>query len=179
MPEFAEVPLLVVFTSFNRYAAQTDRLEDVEVAQVMGEYYDLAASAVAAAGGRVVKFIGDATLAVFPAEGVDRGVESVLDLKEISDRFMAERGWDCHLRATVHFGSVAAGHFGGGADPRYDVLGKAVNIAARLETSGVALSVEAFRQLGPDLRKRFKKHTPPVTYIRQEDSHRPRWAKRS
>ena len=179
MPHFTEVPLLVVFTSFNRYTAQIDGLEDAEVARVMGAYYDLAASAVKAAGGQVVKFIGDATLAVFPPENVDRAVIGILDLKDTSDRFMAQRGWDCHLVAKVHFGLVAAGHFGVGADQRYDVLGKTVNIAARLETNGVALSVEAFRRLGPEVRQRFKKHTPPVTYIRQEDSHRPRWVKRS
>ena len=34
MPDFSEVPLLVAFTSFNRYAAQVDRLEDAEVARV-------------------------------------------------------------------------------------------------------------------------------------------------
>jgi class 3 adenylate cyclase len=179
VPDFTEVPLLVVFTSFNRYTAQIERLEDAEVARVMGAYYDLAASAVAASGGQVVKFIGDATLAVFPSENVDRAVIGILDLKDASDRFMAEHGWDCHLVAKVHFGLVAAGHFGFGADQRYDVLGKTVNVAARLETNGVTLSVEAFRRLGPEVRRRFKKHTPPVTYIREEDSHRPRWAKRS
>lgn len=91
---------------------------------------------------------------------------------------MAEHGWDCHLAAKVHYGPVAAGHFGTVGEKRYDVLGKTVNVGARLESSGVALSVEAFRQLGPKTRQRFKKHTPPVTYIRQEDSHRQSWAKR-
>jgi class 3 adenylate cyclase len=179
VPDFSEVSLLVTFTSFNRYTPQIEGLQDLEVARVMTAYYELAESTIAAAGGRVVKFIGDATLAVFPPESVDRGVLGLLDLKDAADRFMSERGWDCHLVAKVHYGPVAAGHFGAGADRRYDVLGKTVNVAARLETNGVALSVEAFRQLGPEVRQRFKKHTPSITYIRQEDSHRPRWAKRS
>jgi hypothetical protein len=34
------------------------------------------------------------------------------------------------------------------------------------------LTVEAFRKLSPPMRKRFKKHTPTVTYIRTEDPHR-------
>jgi class 3 adenylate cyclase len=72
---------------------------------------------------------------------------------------------------------VAAGHFGADDDRRYDILGKTVNIAVRLESQGVALSAEAFRQLGPEMRRRFKKHTPPISYIRVEDQHRPRWAK--
>ncbi|MBI4499921.1 MAG: adenylate/guanylate cyclase domain-containing protein [Gemmatimonadetes bacterium] len=180
MPDFSEVPLLVAFTSFNRFTAQVAGLEDVEVARVIAEYYELAGSRITAAGGRVVKFIGDATLAVFPSETADRGVLALLELKDAADRFMAERGWDCHLVVKAHYGTVTEGQFGAGADKRYDVLGKAVNLAARLEASGgVALSVEAFRQLGPEARRRFKKHTPPITYIRQEDSHRPRWAKRA
>ncbi|MGH7754428.1 MAG: adenylate/guanylate cyclase domain-containing protein [Gemmatimonadales bacterium] len=178
MPDFTEVPLLVAFASFNRFTAQTDRLEDLEVARVMAGYYQLADSSITAAGGRVVKFIGDATLAVFPDEHADRGIVALLELKDAADRFMADRGWECHLVVKVHFGPVAAGLFGAGADRRYDVLGKTVNVAARLESSGFALSAEAFRRLGPEARQRFKKHTPPITYIRQEDSHRPRWAKR-
>jgi class 3 adenylate cyclase len=178
MPDFSEVPLLVAFSSFNRFTPQIERLEDAEVARVMSLYYELAGSLIRAAGGHVVKFIGDATLSVFPSDGTDRGVLGLLELKNASDQFMAEQGWDCYLVVKAHFGSVAAGEFGAGAEKRYDVLGKAVNVTARLESDGFALSVEAFRQLGPDLRQRFKKHTPPVTYIRQEDSHRPRWAKR-
>ena len=127
----------------------------------------------------MVKFIGDATLAVFPREQADRAVLGLLELKSASDLFMREHGWECHLVIKVHFGPVAAGHFGAGVGRRYDVLGKTVNVAARLEATGVALSVEAFRQLGPEARRQFKKRTPPITYIRQEDSHRPRWAKRT
>jgi adenylate cyclase len=179
MADFSEVPLLIAITSFNRYTAQVDGLADVEVGRVMADYYELASTAIAAAGGRVVKFIGDATLAVFPPDDADRGVLGLLDLKNTADHFMAQRGWDCHLVVKVHYGTVAQGHYRAGDEQRYDVLGKAVNIAFRLESiGGVTLSVETFRQLGPDVRARFKKHTPPITYIRLEDAHRPRWAKR-
>ncbi len=40
----------------------------------MDAYYELAGAIVTAGGGRVVKFIGDATLTVFPPEAVDHGV---------------------------------------------------------------------------------------------------------
>jgi adenylate cyclase len=176
MSDLSEVPVLVVFTSFNRYTAQVDGLPDLEVARVMAEYYQLAESVVDSVGGTVVKFIGDAMLAAFPTEAVDRGVLAMLSLKVAADRFMTEKGWECRLVVKAHYGPVAAGHFGSAR--RYDVLGKTVNVAARLEASGVALSAEAFRRLSPEVRRHFKKHTPPITYIRQEDAHRPRWAKR-
>lgn len=178
MPDFSEVSLLVAFTSFSRFTAQVDRLADAEVARVMAAYYEMAGSRIHDAGGRVVKFIGDATLAVFPSDEADRAVLGLLALKDAADGLMAEQGWDCRLVVKAHAGPVAAGLFGAGADRRYDVLGKTVNVAARLESNGVALSAEAFRRLGPEVRQRFKKHTPPITYIRQEDAHRPRWARR-
>jgi adenylate cyclase len=179
MPDFSEVSLVVAFASFNKYTAQVERLGDVEVARVMADYYELAAAVVVAGGGRVVKFIGDAALIVFPQGGADAGVLALLDLKAAADQFMNKRGWECRLVIKVHCGAVAAGYFGVGAERRYDVLGKAVNVAARLDSSGVALSAEAFRSLSSEMRKQFKKHTPPITYIRQEDAHRPRWAKRA
>jgi len=172
MPNVAEVPLLIVFAGFNRYTAQIERLEDLEVATVMNAWYELASNGITSAGGRVVKFIGDAMLAVFPPEAADRGALALLELKDTADRFMKERRWECNFVTRVHFGTVAAGDFGPRSDRRYDVLGKAVNTAARLDSSGVALSVEAFRLLGTEVRKRFKKHTPPMTYIRLEDEHR-------
>lgn len=35
----------------------------------------------------------------------------------------------------------------------------------------MTLSAEAFRKLSPETRKRFKKHSEPVAYIRTEDPH--------
>jgi adenylate cyclase len=174
MSEFPEVQLLVVFTDLDRFTAQVGRVESAEAARVMNAYYELTGSTIRECGGQVVKFIGDATLAVFPPEAADRGVLGLLELKEAADRFMADHGWDCRLTVKVHFGPVVAGHFGAGPDQRYDVLGGTVNVAARLHSAGFALSAEAFRRLAPATRKRFKKHTPPVTYIRLEDSHKAR-----
>ena len=172
MSRFTEELLLVAFADLTRYAVQIDRLDDLDVAAIMADYYELVGRSVRAAGGRIVKFMGDAAVVVFPSAKAGDGVLALLDLKTAVDRFMDQRGWECKLTVRAHYGTVAAGLFGAGVDERYDVLGKAVNVAARLESSGVALSVEAFRQLNPATRQRFKRHTLPITYIRLEDSHR-------
>ena len=167
MPDFSQVSLLVVFTSFSRYTAQIDRLEDMQVARVMNAYYELAGSAIREGGGQVVKFIGDAMLAAFPSQAADQGTLALLELKKAADQFMTDHGWDCRLVVKVHFGPVAAGEFGAEADRRYDVIGKTVNVAARLDAGSglVVLSKDAFTRLGPEVRRRFKKHTPPLSYI--------------
>jgi hypothetical protein len=67
---------------------------------------------------------------------------------------------------------VVTGLFGAAGAKQPDVIGKAVNTAVSLDAGGVTLSVAAFRKLGPALRKRFTKHTPPVSDIRIEDPRR-------
>jgi class 3 adenylate cyclase len=91
---------------------------------------------------------------------------------------MVQPGWECRLTAKVHFGSVIAGPFGAAGDKRHDVIGKAVNVAAMLDATGVTLSVQAFRKLERELRACVKKHTPPITYIRIQDPRRVRGAGR-
>ena len=173
MPEIrSETSLLVAFVDLTRFASQSQRVGDVELADGIDAYYEQVGASVQGAGGRVVKFVGDGVLVVFAEDQVDRGVEMLLALKEAVDRSMAERGWECRLIAKAHFGTAVAGPFGLPGAKHHDVIGKAVNTAAVLDSAGVTLSVAAFRKLSPPLRRRFKKHTPPVTYIRAEDPRR-------
>jgi class 3 adenylate cyclase len=167
-----EVPLLIAFADLTRFFVQSQRVTDAELADTLDAFYERVGAVVHKGGGRVVKFMGDAALIVFPEEGVDAGVETLLRLKEEIDDLMDDRGWDCRLLVKAHFGTAVAGPFGGIGAKGYDVLGKAVNTTATLEATGVTLSVSAFRKLGPDLRRRFRKHTPPITYIRTEDPRR-------
>jgi len=168
-PARATTPLLVVFLDLTRFTAQTLRTDDAEVADTLDAHYERVGDAIRKAGGNLVKFIGDAALAVFPESAVDTGVTMLLDLKDEVDHAMAARNWECRLGVKAHFGPVVAGLFGERDAKRYDVIGKTVNTAAVLESRGVTLSAEAFRTLGSETRKRFKKHTPPISYIRAED----------
>jgi adenylate cyclase len=167
-----ESPFLIAFVDLTRYMAQSQRVGDAELADTIDEYYRQVSATVEKAGGRVVKFIGDAALVIFREDGVDRGVQALLDLKDSVDRLMDARGWECRLTVKAHFGTAVAGAFGPSGGQRFDVIGKAVNVAASLDGSGVTLSVTAFHKLGPDLRRRFKKHTPPISYVRIEDPRR-------
>ena len=171
-PSRAEIPLLIAFADLTRYAAQSLRISDETLAQTMDAHYERIAARIEPAGGSVVKFIGDAALVVFPVESVDRGVQALLDLKEEVDHWFEAIGWECRMMVKIHFGPAIAGPYGASGAKRFDVLGRSVNAAAMLDSTGVALSAEAFRKLGPAMRKRFKKHTPTITYIRTEDPHR-------
>jgi adenylate cyclase len=167
-----ELPLLVAFIDLHGFSLQSTRVADDELATVVDSYYERVAARITAAGGRVVKFIGDGALIVFDVADADAAVTALLELKPEIDGLMASLRWECRLAIKVHVGTAIAGPFGGAADKRFDVIGKAINTCAMLDATGVALSVEAFRALSAETRTKFKKHTWPVTYIRQEDPHR-------
>jgi adenylate cyclase len=104
---------------------------------------ELASTVVPAHGGRVVKFIGDAALAVFP--GVEAAVESGL---EVSSQF-AERASGVvrgggALRVGIHMGEIAF-------TEDDDVYGDVVNVAARMQSEAepgtTMVSEDVWRQL--------------------------------
>ena len=138
--------------------------DDVRMAAFLQEFYALTARHVEPAGGRIVKFMGDSGLVVFPKESGE-GVILALCALAVEVRALAvERGLDTYLNVNVHVGPVLAGRFGPKGDERYDVIGKTVNVAARLGRRGVTLSAQAFRCLSPEGRQRFEKIMPPITY---------------
>jgi adenylate cyclase len=167
-----ERSMLVAFLDLTGFSLQSTRVADDELAEILDRYYELVAQRITAAGGRVVKFMGDGVLVVFELALADAAVTEFLALKSVVDVFFAGLRWECRLIVKVHAGPVIAGDYGARGDKRFDVLGKTINTAALVDSLGVALSAEAFRTLSPALRQRFKKHTWPVTYIRTEDPHR-------
>ncbi len=163
----ASQQLLIVFGDITRYTSNARGEPDVELAEMMHGYYERVGALARASNGRIVKFMGDAFLAVWSADDAGRGVAALPAIKRGVDAFFTERRWDSRLVVKAHFGAVVAGPFGD--DGRFDVIGNDVNIAATLPARTIALSPEAFRLLPPDDRKAWKKHTPQVVYIQADD----------
>jgi len=167
-----EVQLLVAFVDLTRFMEVSRRLDERRIATLLDELYERVGARVSAAGGRVVKFLGDGALLAFAEDAVDAGVAALVDLKGEIDGWLKGQGYDSRLTVKAHFGPVVAGEFGARGDKRFDVVGRTVNTAALLDTRSLAITPQAFRRLEPATRRRFKKHTPPVTYIPVEAAHR-------
>ena len=162
--------LVIVFLDLSVYTQDARRTaDDARLADIVDGYYERVADRCGAAGGTVVKFIGDGALLVFPVERADAATQALFDLKSDVDDWLAALGWESRLVVKAHCGSVVAGPYGARDEKRFDVIGDEVNVAARLPTRSFALSAQAFRRLSPEVRRRFKKHTPPITYIPVED----------
>src|SRR5262249_44957833 len=138
-----------------------------KLADTLDRYYALLGAACARADGLLIKLIGDGALCVFDPERGDDVVKSLLAVREEIGQLMSERSWLSYPCIKLHCGDVVVGPFG--PDKRVDVIGREVNLTARLQTRSFAISAEAFRTLSKDGRALFKKHTAPVTYIPLDD----------
>jgi class 3 adenylate cyclase len=138
--------------------------EDARAASFLQRLYQLAADHLEPAGGRIVKFMGDAGIVVCPEEAVEKLVFALCDLATAARECGREFGIDTYLNISVHVGPVLSGSFGSKGSERFDVIGKTVNIAARLGRRGITLSSQAFRCLSEEGRKRFDKIKKPITY---------------
>jgi len=154
----------VAFFDLSRISEWASSEEDSLVAGFFQRFYCLAAEHLKPAGATIVKFMGDAGLVVFPTEAAEAAIFALCDLAAAARAAAAEYGLDTYLNVNVHVGPVLAGSFGPAGDRRFDVIGKTVNVAARLGRRGVTLSAQAFRTLSADARRRFQKYAPPVTY---------------
>ncbi|MBI4213470.1 MAG: adenylate/guanylate cyclase domain-containing protein [Chloroflexi bacterium] len=157
-----EAKVLIGVTDCVRWFQNAQGRESAEVFALLDEMYHIIDQAVEAAGGLVVKYIGDGALVVFPEEQADPGIMALLSLKREIDAWLRERGWDSGLNVNLHFGKLTMGKMGSVAG--LDVIGEAVNVCARLPHQGVTLTPQAFRRLSPEHRRLFHRHAPPITY---------------
>lgn len=154
----------IAFFGLTRLREWHSASEDLRVAEFLQSYYVLAERTIAGAGARLVKVNGAEGLCVIPVPRMTAGVHALCELGGAVRGLARGRGFDAHLNVRVHFGAVVSGEFGPPGLRRYDVIGKAVNVAARIGGRGVVLTAQAYRQLDHTSRQRFDKHTPPISY---------------
>jgi class 3 adenylate cyclase len=157
-----QVNALVAMCDCSRFMQASKGRSSADLFADLNELYLLTDDAIGAAGGLVVKFMGDAALVVFPEELADQGIMALLDFKASVDRWIQHRPLGNSLHVNAHFGEVTLGRMGRAGS--LDAIGETVAIAATLGSRGFGLSQQAFRQLTPEHRQLFQKFTPPVLY---------------
>jgi len=137
-----------LFTDIAGFTALVETLEPGAIAPLLNDYLSGMTDIVFAAGGTVVKIIGDAMHVLFgaPAEQADhaaRAVKCALELDASAQAFRArwaKRGIILgETRLGLDTGPAIVGNFGGGRYFDYTAYGDAVNTAARLEAANKEL----------------------------------------
>jgi len=172
--EVRDLELFVAFFDLTGFTAFARQHDSRTVFDTLSAWYAQVGRQVEEAGGHIVKFMGDAGIAVFAADDTGAGVAALRRAQSDGDALLATRGFRAHAVIRGHVGPVTCGPLGPPGWQRFDVIGETVNTAAVASASGhyrFALTPQAFRRLSPTAREAFKKHTPPVVYIPSEFRH--------
>lgn len=119
------------------FTALSDRMPTAEVLSLLNLYFDQVVPAIEAAGGEILKFMGDAVLAYFPSsESPEQSCRAAFDAAQRAlGRLAAASNPATPLQAGIalHYGTVSYGNIGSGHRLDFTVIGRDVNLTSRLE----------------------------------------------
>lgn len=164
---------VVWYCDLRGFTALSERLPLPEVISILNDCFDRMAQPVVANGGEILKFIGDAILAIFPCAEADEAVcgacdaaiaaaeEAVAGVAALNEVLGDTGGPPLRCGAAIHVGEVMYGNIGAADRLDFTVIGPAVNLVTRMEslcahldqsvvvsTSLSKASKRAFRSLG-------------------------------
>lgn len=140
--EVSRITSAILFADMRGFTSLTAAMDEEAVTALINDYYDCVVPHVEAAGGEVLKFIGDGVLAIFRAdegsgkaastngfEAARNALASVDARNRLPD---ADPPFDVGIG--LHFGQAAYGNVGSGARLDYTVIGRDVNLASRISS---------------------------------------------
>ena len=138
--EVTEVRAAILVADLRGFTHLSTKLPPDATAELINRYYDAVVPAITGHGGEVLKFIGDAVLAIFPTDrvGEDAAVFAALDaaraaLNEPVAPFVSgEASFPIRYGIALHVGEAAFGNVGSGDRLDFTVIGRDVNVAARI-----------------------------------------------
>jgi class 3 adenylate cyclase len=155
--------LVIAVIDLARFTQAVAGMDAVAIAEAIDRFYAVAGSLVADHGGRVVKYLGDGCLVVFPAERADAAVDCVRSLAGEVAQLGHDLQLDLELGANVHLSTVAEGEYT--ATQMYDVVGQGVIHTFRMGGGpGIRISEPVYRKLPSHRRSPWVKHQPPAVY---------------
>jgi adenylate cyclase len=127
----------ILFADLHDFTNLAATLGPAQTVALLNDYFDCLVEPIEESGGYVLKFIGDAVLAFFPAQKGERpdplaAINEIRGRLDAANRARAAIGQPL-LRHGVclHFGTVLYGNIGSRHRLDYTIIGDAVNIAAR------------------------------------------------
>lgn len=132
------------YCDLRNFTATTEKLPRDAVIAMLNDYFECMVGSIHAHGGQVLKFIGDALLAIFPiADDLDRdraclaalaaAEQALADLARLNQRRRAAGRTTLQSGIALHTGPVTYGNIGAPERLDFTVIGSAVNFVTRLE----------------------------------------------
>lgn len=131
------------FSDIRGFTPLSETLPGNQLIDLLNDYFDAVTQAIEGEGGEILKFIGDAVMAIFLPKGEDeteaaqrafkaaRAAQAAIAKLNIA-RAEARRA-KLNYGIALHFGNLLYGNVGGGNRLDFTVIGPAVNLASRIE----------------------------------------------
>lgn len=140
-----DIRAAILFCDMRDSTSLTESLSREVYLELLNDFFEDTAEPVMQSGGEVLKFIGDAVLAIFPLEeedGDDDDAQACIRAREAAQEIIRRvesgptRSERPHVQCAigVHFGDVMYGNVGAQNRLDFTVTGSAANVAARLST---------------------------------------------
>ncbi len=129
--------LSVCFTDIVGFTNRTENMDHNEMTDWINGYLNDMAHIVIEAGGTLDKFIGDAVMVFFGDPHSEGIVDDALNCIKMAETMIEKaKDHDIQIRVGINTGMCTIGNFGSEDRMDYTILGKEVNLAARLESNG-------------------------------------------
>lgn len=127
-----------LFVDINGYTALSEKLSPENIKSLLDSFYDVCVRVVGRYNGFIVKYAGDACLAIFGAPvAYDRDAESAvmagLEIREMVRLFPPVQGVKIGVSTGVATGTILSSMTKAHGHPEFDIFGPSVNLCARIE----------------------------------------------
>jgi hypothetical protein len=140
--------VVLALADIARFLVISRSISDRESFELLEDFYELIGGVVEGVGGKVVKFMGDAALMVFPEDLAGQAVDALLKFKAKAEAWLSKYQVDAKVALKAHIGTVVCGPIGTTWDKRFDVIGDAVMELFMLPSGDFVLSPELEELLG-------------------------------
>jgi adenylate cyclase len=133
-----DIDAVIWFCDLRDSTPLADSMGRREFLQLLNEYFECVLGPVLERQGEVLRFIGDAALAIFPVRGnpaqaCAHALAAARDALERMDKLNKNRGRPLRFGIGLHRGEVTYGNVGTPTRIEFTVVGAAANEAARIE----------------------------------------------
>ena len=141
-----QIEAVIWFSDMRDSTRWADELEPDEFLSLVNGYFECTAGAVIANGGEVLRFIGDAVLAIFPVKknnpndsrqaahiAMKAGIDAESRLNKLNQQRTADQLQPIDFGLALHIGQLTFGNIGVAERLEFSVVGPAANEVARLE----------------------------------------------
>jgi class 3 adenylate cyclase len=162
---FVPTKRVIVVIDLAGYTKAVQSEGDLKAVKFLQGFYTECEKSISGRGGTIIKFMGDACLAIFPADRAHDAVKAVLDLQSSINALAARDQLQMTLGANLHLTSAIEAELGTGPSKRRDIIGRGVNQTFLLgRGSGIRISEPVYRALPSAARSAWIKHKPPAVY---------------